>query len=93
MLEGEVGNKYIHAFYDRIICKNAGLNLRSNRSRNYKNPAYLFRGKRNLRLDINLAGQILQQGTVENLSASAAVLLYFLETDGKCEVQLMPPQI
>lgn len=73
--------------------QNAGLNLRSNRSRNYKNPAYLFSGKRDLQLGRSLAGQILPLGAVENLSASAAVLLCFLKTDGKCEVQLMPPQI
>ena len=43
-------------------------------------------------LDINLAGQILPLITAENLSVRLAILLRFLETDGKFEVQLMPPQ-
>ena len=48
--------------------------------------------KRDLQLDINLTGQILPLIAAENLSVGLAELLSFLETDGKLEVQLMPPQ-
>ena len=43
-------------------------------------------------LDINLAGQILPLVAAEDLSVGTSILLRFLETDGKFEVQLMPPQ-
>ena len=43
-------------------------------------------------LDINLTGQILPLAAAENLSVGMSILLRFLETDGKFEVQLMPPQ-
>ena len=43
-------------------------------------------------LDINLAGQILPLIAAEDLSVGLSILLCFLETDGKFEVQLMPPQ-
>ena len=45
-----------------------------------------------LQLDINLADQILPLIAAEDLSVGLAILLSFLETDGKFEVQLMPPQ-
>ena len=48
--------------------------------------------KRDLRLDINLAGQILPLIAAEDLSVGLAILLCFLVIDGKFEVQLMPPQ-
>lgn len=43
-------------------------------------------------LDINLAVQILPLAAAEDLSVSVSIPLCFLETDGKLEVQLMPPQ-
>ena len=43
-------------------------------------------------LDINLTGQILPLIAAENLSVGLSILLRFLETDGKLEVQIRPPQ-
>ena len=43
-------------------------------------------------LDINLAGQILPLIAAEDLSVGLAILLSFLEPDGKLEVQIRPPQ-
>ena len=43
-------------------------------------------------LDINLAGQILPLIAAEDLSVGLAILLSFLVTDGKLEVQIRPPQ-
>ena len=43
-------------------------------------------------LDINQTGQILPLIAAEDLSVGLAILLSLLETDGKFEVQLMPPQ-
>ncbi len=50
-------------------------------------------GKRDLRLDIHLAGQILPLAAAEDLSVGAFIPLCFLETDGKPEVQLTPFQL
>lgn len=57
-----------------------------------KKCAYRFVTVGALRLDINLAGQVLPLTRAKVLTVGFTVLLSFLETDGKFEVQLMPPQ-
>ena len=50
-----------------------------------KTPAYR-ESKRELRLDINVDGQILRLGWAKILTVDPAILLCSLETDGKPEI-------